>query len=130
MVQHPPLKGDLLAVDVARGIVQSLRGTYVRTLSVDEYTYVRIFLGTYLQRTCVRNAVAGLGSHAHALFSSAPIRGIRLDTYIFAAPVEYLRTSVASGRRTDPTWTDPTLEIARLRQCALAASCFTNVSTY
>ena len=74
--------------------------------------------------------VAGLGSHAHALFSSAPIRGIRLDTYIFAAPVEYLRTSVASGRRTDPTCTDPTLEIVRLRQCALAASCFTNVSTY
>ena len=50
----PPLKGDLLAVDVAQGIVQSLRGTYVRTLSVDEYTYVRTYLGTYLQRTCVR----------------------------------------------------------------------------
>ena len=103
---------------------------YVRTYVVGGRIYVRTYLGTYLQRTCVRNVVAGLGSHAHALFSSAPIRGIRLDTYIFAAPVEYLRTSVASGRRTDPTCTDPTLEIVRLRQCALAASCFTNVSTY
>ena len=37
---------------------------YVRTLSVDEYTY----LGTY-----VRNVVVGLGAHAHALFSSALI---------------------------------------------------------
>ena len=120
-------KGDLLDVTLPR---ESSRACGVRTYVRCRWTNIRTYLGTYLQRTCVRNVVAGLGSHAHALFSSAPIRGIRLDTYIFAAPVEYLRTSVASGRRTDPTCTDPTLEIVRLRQCALAASCFTNVSTY
>ena len=47
----PPLKGDLLAVDVAQGIVQSLRGTYVRTLSVDEYTYVLRYVLTAYVRT-------------------------------------------------------------------------------
>ena len=49
----PPLKGDLLAVDVARGIVQSLRGAYVRTLSVDEYTYVLRYVRTYSVRAYV-----------------------------------------------------------------------------
>ena len=47
----PPLKGDLLVVDVARGIVQSLRGAYVRTLSVDEYTYVLRYVLTAYVRT-------------------------------------------------------------------------------
>ena len=43
LAQRPQrcVQGGPTGRDVAQGIVQSLRGTYVRTLSVDEYTYVR-----------------------------------------------------------------------------------------